>query len=117
MMMSEENSNDVAEIATENHDDTEILYTERKPRSRERGSDKKPRTYRANSMNNFVQFKERPEKFTKYLKEVKGVDITGNSGIVKSILIFSGLMFAIFGGWWLYNHYKNEKDSSIENQY
>ena len=97
-MMSEENSNDVAEIATENHDDTEILYTERKPRSRERGPDKKPRTYRANSMNNFVQFKDRPEVFAKYLKDEKGVDITGNSGIVKTFLIFGGAMIAIFGG-------------------
>jgi len=68
-------------------------------------------------MNNFVQFRERSEVFTKYLKDVKGVNITGNSGIVKSILILSGLMFAIFGDWWLYNHYKNEKDSRTENPY
>ena len=68
-------------------------------------------------MNNFVQFRERPEVFAKYLKDEKGIDITGNSGIVKTILIFGGLMFAIFGGWWLYNHYKSEKDHSIENQY
>ena len=102
-------NNDV-EITDESYNDSEILYTERKSRSRERGPDKKPRTYWTNSMNNLTQFKERPEVFAKYLKEVKGVDVTGNSGIVKSILILSGLMFAIFGWLWLYNHYKKEKD-------
>ena len=68
-------------------------------------------------MKNFVQFKERPEEFAKYLKEEKGVDITGNSGIVKAFLIFGGVMIAIFGGLWLYNHYKNGNDNSIENRY
>ena len=68
-------------------------------------------------MKNFVQFKERPEEFTKYLKEEKGVDVTGNSGIVKAFLIFGGVMIAIFGGLWLYNHYKNGNDDNIENQY
>jgi len=115
-MMSEENNNVDVETATENYEDSEILYTERKPRSRERGPDKKSRTYWTNSMSNLNQFNQRPEEFTKYLKEVKGVDVTGNSSIVKAILIFSGLMFAIFGGWWLYNHYKNEKDN-VDNQY
>ena len=67
-------------------------------------------------MNNFVQFKERPEEFKKYLQDVKGVDITGNSGIVKILLILGGLGFAGLGGWWLYTHYKNEKDSA-ENKY
>lgn len=33
------------------------------------GPDKKPRTYRANSMKNFVQFKEKPEDFANYEKE------------------------------------------------
>ena len=68
-------------------------------------------------MNNFVQFKDRPEVFAKYLKDEKGVDITENSGIVKDFLIFGGAMIAIFGGLWLYNHYKNGKDDNIENQY
>ncbi|MDH3764612.1 MAG: hypothetical protein OER82_02230 [Nitrosopumilus sp.] len=68
-------------------------------------------------MRNFVQFKERPEEFTKYLKDVKGVDIAGNSGIVKVILILGLLGFAGLGGWWLYNHYKNGNDSSTENKY
>ena len=43
-------------------------------------------------MKHFVQFKERPEEIAKYLKEEKGVDITGNSGIVKTFLIFGGVM-------------------------
>jgi hypothetical protein len=58
-------------------------------------------------MKNFVQFKKKPEEFAKYLKDVKGVDITGNSGMVKAFLIFCIAMIAIFGGLWLYNHYKN----------
>ena len=106
-MMSEENNNDVIEITTESYKDTETISTERKPRSRERGPDRKPRTYHANSMNNFVQFRVRPEEFAKYLKDVKGVDITGNSNIVKILLILGGLGFAGLGGWWLYNRYKN----------
>ena len=47
--------------ASESFDDSENISTGKKPRSRERGPDKKPRTYRANSMKNFEQFKERPE--------------------------------------------------------
>lgn len=89
----------------------------RKHRSRERESDKKPRTYRANSMNNFVQFKDRPEAFAKYLKDEKRVDITGNSDIVKAFLIFGVATIAIFGGLWLYNHYKNGRNDNIKSRY
>ncbi|MDH5665610.1 MAG: hypothetical protein OEY10_04880 [Nitrosopumilus sp.] len=106
----------VVETTVESYE-SEIDSSERKPRSRERGPDKKPRTYRANSMKNFVQFKERPEEFAKYLNDEKGVDITGNSGIAKAFLIFGGAMIAIFGGLWLYNHYKNERKDNIENRY
>jgi len=106
----------VVEIAVESNE-IEIDSTGKKPRSRERGPDKKPRTYRANSMNNFVQFKDRPEEFAKYLKDVKGVDITGNSGIVRTFLIFGGAMIAVFGGLWLYNRYRNGTDDNIENKY
>ena len=67
-------------------------------------------------MNNFVQFKDKPEEFAKYLKDVKGVDITGNSGIVKAFLIFGAAMIAIFGGLWLYNRYKNRKNDGIKNR-
>jgi len=111
-MMGEEN-NDV-EISSESYDDSETEYSERKPRSRERGPDKKPRTYRANSMRNFVQFRERPEEFEKYLKDVKGVDVIGNSGIAKTFLIFGVAIIAVFGGLWLYNHYKK---GNIKNRY
>lgn len=97
----------IVESVSESYDDSENILAVKKPRSRERGPDKKPRTYRANSMKNFVQFKERPEEFAKYLKDVKGVDIAGNSGIVNVFLIFCVVMIAIFGGLWLYNHYKN----------
>ncbi len=114
MMMYE---NKVVAIAAESYDDSENILAGKKPRSRERGPDKKPRTYRANSMKNFVQFKERPEEFAKYLKDVKGVNIAGNSGIVKTFLIFCVATIAIFGGLWLYNHYKNERKDSIENRY
>ena len=106
----------VVETADESHE-SEIDYVERKPRSRERGPDNKPRTYKANSMNNFVQFKDRPEEFAKYLKDEKGVDITENSGTVKAFLIFGGVMIAIFGDLWLYNRYKTERKDNIENRY
>ena len=68
-------------------------------------------------MKNFVQFKERPKAFAKYLEDEKGIDITGNSGIAKAFLIFGIVMIAVFGGWWLYNHYKNKKKDNLENRY
>ena len=108
--------NKVVESVSESYDDSENIFAGKKPRSRERGPDKKPRTYRANSMKNFVQFKERPEEFAKYLKEEKGVNITGNSGIAKTFLIFCVAMIAIFGGLWLYNQYKNRKNDDIKNR-
>jgi len=114
-MMIDENK--VVESISESYDDSENISTGKKPRSRERGPDKKPRTYRANSMRNFVQFKERPEEFAKYLNEGKGVSIAENSGIVKAFLIFCVAMIAIFGGLWLYNHYKNRNYDNTENRY
>jgi len=113
-MMDEENYD--VEIASEGYDDSEIDYIERKSRSRERGPDKKPRTYRPNSMSNLAQFKERPEAFVQYLKDVKGVDITGNSGIGKALLILAIVLGVVFGGAWLYNRYKNRKDNEIESR-
>ena len=68
-------------------------------------------------MNNFVQFKDRPEAFKKYLKDEKGIDITGKSSILKTFLIFGVVIDAIFGGLWLYNHYKNSKNDNIEKGY
>lgn len=96
--------------------DTEHTASGRRKRSRERGPDKKPRTYKANSMGNLTQFKERPEEFATYLKDVKGIDVTGNSGIVKAFLVFGVVMIVIFGGLWVYNHYKNEKEEDIKNR-
>jgi len=107
----------VVEIISESYDDSKNILARKKPRSRERGPDKKPRTYRANSMKNFVQFKERPEEFARYLNEEKGVNIAGNSGIVKAFLIFCVAMIAIFGGCWLYNHYKNKNNKNTESRY
>ena len=112
----EKNNND-AETASSDYSESETDYIERKPRSRERGPDKKPRTYRANSMGNIVQFKKRPEEFVQYLKDEKGVDVTGNSSILKTFLIFGGTIVAIFGGFLLYNHYKNRKNDDIEKEY
>ncbi|MDH3780080.1 MAG: hypothetical protein OES15_04390 [Nitrosopumilus sp.] len=114
MMMDEDK---VVESVSESCDNSENVLAGKKPRSRERGPDKKPRTYRASSMKNFVQFKERPEEFKKYLKDVKGVNIAGNSGIVKAVVIFCVVMIAIFGGLWLYNHYKKRNDNSTENRH
>ena len=68
-------------------------------------------------MRNLVQFRDRPEEFAKYLKDVKGVNISGNSGIVKAFLIFCVAMIAVFGWVWLYNHYKNQSDNSTENRH
>ena len=48
-MIEENNNNDVG-IASESYNDSEIDSTERKKCLRERGPDKRPRTYRANSM-------------------------------------------------------------------
>lgn len=110
-MMIDENSNN-GKVAAESYEDTETLYPERKPRSRERGPDKKPRTYHANSMSNLTQFRQRPEEFTQYLKDEKGVDVIGNSGIAKTILVLVGLMIAVFGGWLLYDWYKNQQSSN-----
>ena len=108
----------VVETVSEGYDDSKTDPIERKPRSKERGPDKKPRTYKANSMSNRTQFNQRPEEFAKYLKEEKGVDIAGNSGRVKAFLIFCVAMIAIFGGLWLYNRYKNEEnDNSTESRY
>ena len=42
--------NKVVESVSESYDDSENIFTGKKPRSRERGPDKKPRTYRANSI-------------------------------------------------------------------
>ena len=97
--------------------DTKYTTNGRRKRSRERGKDNKPRNFPLHTMKNFVQFKERPEEFAKYLNEKKGVNITGNSGIVKAFLIFCVAMIAIFGGCWLYNHYKNGNDNNTENRY
>jgi len=105
------------EIAAESCEDSETDYTERKKRSKERGPDKKPRTYRANSMGNLTQFNHRPEEFAQYLKNEKGIGGIGNSSIVKIFLIFGGVISAIFGGLWLYNHYKNERKDNIKNRY
>ena len=63
------------------------------------------------------QFSQRPEEFAQYLKDEKGVNITGNSGIVKVLLILAIGFCAVLGGAWLYNHYKNREDNSVENGY
>ena len=114
--MNEKNNTDV-EIESEGYDESEIIHAERKPRSRERGSDKKPRTYKASSMRNLTQFNQRPEEFAQYLKDEKGIDVTGSSGIVKALLVLGVVMLAGLGGFWLYNRYKNGEDRSIEDRY
>ena len=110
-MTMNENNDDV-EIVAESYGKSENILSGKKSRSRERGPDKKPRTYKVNSMGNLVQFSQRPEEFAKYLKEEKGVDIAGNSGIVKAILILGLLGCVGLGGWWWYNRYKNGNDNS-----
>lgn len=108
-----------ADDTTEDYDYPEVDYTERIRRSRERGPDRKPRTLKVNSMRNLKQFKEKPEEFVQYLKEEKGLDITGNSKLVKPVLILVGLILATSAGWILYNHYSQNKqdDENIEESY
>ena len=89
--------NNGVEISSESYDDSEIEYSERKPRSRERGPDKKPRTYRANSMRNLEQFSNRPQEFQTYLKDEKGIDITGNTSTAKIVLAVIGIVLAGLG--------------------
>lgn len=52
-------------------------------------------------------------------KKIKKSDfiVTENSSIAKAFLIFCVVMIEIFGGLWLYNHYKNVNDSSTESRY
>lgn len=52
-MIEQNNTNDV-ESASENHRESETDCSERKPRSRERGPDKKPCTYKAARMSNLT---------------------------------------------------------------
>ena len=111
-MENEDYENNEIETTTE---ESEITYSERRPRSRERGPDKKPRTYKAASMNNLKQFNQRPEEFAQYLKDEKGVNVTGNPEIGKILLILAIGVFTVLGGAWMYNHYKNRKDNRIEN--
>ena len=49
-------------------------------------------------MSNFVQFKDRPEEFTKYLKDVKGVNIDGNSNLAKILLVLYMIGLVGLGG-------------------
>ncbi len=67
-------------------------------------------------MSNLAQFKERLEAFVQDLKDVKGVDIAGRSGIGKALLILGIVLGVVFGGVLLYNHYKNGKDNEIESR-
>jgi len=106
---------DSVETAAESYE-SEIDFAERKPRSRERGPDKKPRTYKANSMRNFVQFKERPEEFAKYLKDEKGIDISGKTSTAKIALIIVGVMLAGLGILYFYDRHKNRQDGNKYRQ-
>jgi len=100
MIEGENNECDV-EIVSESYDDSRIDYTERKKRSKERGPDKKPRTYRANSMSNLAQFNQRPEEFVQYLKDEKGVNIGGNVNAVHVAVLLILALVAITSPLWI----------------
>ena len=103
---------DVEEIETPgNNEDLETSYKERKPRSRERGPDKKPRTYRANSMRNLEQFSERPQEFETYLKDEKGIDISGKTSTAKIVLIVIGIVLAGLCVLYFYDKHRNRQDT------
>jgi len=105
--------NKVVESVSESYDDSENILAGKKPRSRERGPDKKPRTYRANSMSNLTQFNQRPEEFAKYLKDEKGVDIGSDFNWNNTIVwILIGLVVVVGGigivKWWQQRQMKKQ---------
>ena len=108
-----ENGDAIEKIeVSENNEGIETSQKERKPRSRERGQDRKPRTIRANSMRNLNQFSDKPEEFSTYLKDEKGIDITGNTNATtKIVLIVIGIMLAGLGVLYFYDRYKNKHDN------
>jgi len=118
-MMGEENN---VKVATENHDYSETISTERKPRNKERGPDRKPRDYPHHTMKNLRQFQNVPhDNFKSYMQENKGVDVGGKrfnwDGLAVAIWIVCAISAGGYGLWWLYNHYKNEKDNNTENRF
>jgi len=88
-----------------------LEYSERKPSSRERGPDKKPRTYQVNNMRNLNQFSDMPQGFEKYLKDEKGVDIIGKTSTAKIVLVVIGIMLAGLGILYFYDKHKNKQDT------
>lgn len=94
---------------SENTEKMSMSNTERRPRSRERGPDKKPRTYRIGSMRNLNQFSDRPQEFETYLKGEKGIDITGKPSTAKIVLIIVGVVLTGLGLLYLYDRYRNRQ--------
>ena len=109
MISDEENMGEIETL--ENNDDIEDSYKERKPRRRERGPDKKPRMYKVNSMRNLNQFNNKPQEFETYLKDEKGVDITGKPSTAKIILIVVGIILTGLGLLYLYDRCRNRQDN------
>ena len=109
-MSSDEGYIDEAETL-ESSEDTETSFKERKPRSKERGPDRKPRTYQVNSMRNLSQFNNKPQEFETYLKDEKGIDITGKTSTAKIVFVVVGVMLAGLGLLYLYDRYRNRQDN------
>ena len=112
MMVEEDNAGEI-DVTVE---DSQTFHRERKPRSRERGPDKKPRTYHVNSMKNLGQFSDRPQEFETYLKKEKGIDISGKTNTAKIALIIFGVMLAGLGMLYLYDRHKNRQDDDKYGQ-
>ncbi|MDH3204923.1 MAG: hypothetical protein OEL81_09645 [Nitrosopumilus sp.] len=112
MMVEKDNVGEIEDTI----EDAQTFHRERKPRSRERGPDKKPRTYHVNSMKNLGQFSDRPQEFETYLKDEKGIDISGKTSTAKIALIIVGVMLAGLGILYLYDRYRNRQDDAKYGQ-
>ncbi|MDH3341466.1 MAG: hypothetical protein OEL84_09335 [Nitrosopumilus sp.] len=68
-----------------------------------------------NNMNQ-EQFSDRSQEFETYLKDEKGIDISGKTSTAKIALIIFGVMLAGLGMLYLYDRHKNRQDDAKYGQ-
>ena len=66
-------------------------------------------------MKNLEQFSNRPQEFETYLKDEKGIDISGKTSTAKIVLIIVGIMFAGLGLLYCICMTDTETDKTIAN--
>ena len=111
MISDEQDNKEETETLEEDTENYKTSHNERRPRSKERGPDKKPRTYRASSMRNLNQFSKRPVEFETYLKDQKGVCLSEKKyNITKLIPIIVGIGLIIFGMLYFYDRKNRQND-------